>query len=242
MLKFWVFDENVHKAPGASSADSFLTRIATIPSGARPRPPNQSDQRAPDSDIGGASFYSQFGNVTSSNVSIQTSSPPMSLYHIPPPPVIFSSFSPSYGTTDVDPMPCSPTVTNTTIGPDRCEPRSNTSPQHQDPQPRAATPKQPSCCGPSQAKLEIQTLMASFKNDLDNIITKSFGSLSSTACSSDPSLNMSTAKASPESDAPSCSVPHPYCSTCLKTLRISWLTSTQCRGWVMVRFLPEFLQ
>jgi next to BRCA1 gene 1 protein len=223
LLKFTVFDENVHKVPSALATDPFLPRITGVPLGARPRPPNHSNQRPLESiNDGASSVNSQIGNMTSAN-STQTSTPRVSWYHIPPPPVIFS-FSPHHAAMDVDHNTGSPAVTNTTIVPDRQDP-PKVSPQHQVPQSEASHAS--SCCAVSQAKLEIQTLMGTFKDDIDRIITSAFGSPSSTS-QSPPSLFPNTTTAQP---VPATAFPWNSCSQCSQRIYGLMYSCNKCVGF-----------
>ena len=157
LLKFSVFDENPHKTPNAPTTPAYVPPITAAPLGAQAQLASHLDFRLSDAISGATS-----GTVTNANASMQTSPTSVSFYHIPPPPIIF----PSNVNMDVD----SPTVTSTTIGPD-----GFWAPQFQTSQSRERTHNQPPCCAVSQAKSEIQALVASFKTDIDRVMDSTFG-------------------------------------------------------------------
>jgi next-to-BRCA1 protein 1 len=221
LLKFTVFDENPHKAPSASTTpgEAYIPSITSTPIGARVSYPSHSDHRLSVAMSGVTS-----GTLTNANASFQNSSPAISFSHIPPPPVIFSS---SFG---VDADMNSPTVTNSTIGSDE-----HSFPHVHVPQSRESTARPPSCCAVSQAKAEIESLMASFKSDIDHIMNNTFGSPPPTA----------TDTPTPVLPTPPCPLhPQPQCcASCFQWLGSSWYTCLACSyklvcvGPIPIRFI-----
>jgi next-to-BRCA1 protein 1 len=103
----------------------------------------------------------------------------------------------------------SPTVTSSTIGSD----------EHIFPQSRESTARPPSCCAVSQAKAEIQFLMASFKSDIDRIMNNTFGPPPSATDTPTPVLPIPLCSLHPQ---PQC------CSSCFQRLGSSWHTCLAC--------------
>ncbi|KAF8899092.1 hypothetical protein BD779DRAFT_1486970 [Infundibulicybe gibba] len=87
--------------------------------------------------------------------------PPISLFHIPPPPIIFSSPPRAFTHKPMD-IDITPVAANLGSHP-------FTRPQQTD------TPMPDDCCSVAQAKVEIQALLTHFQQDLDRILTRTFG-------------------------------------------------------------------
>jgi next-to-BRCA1 protein 1 len=205
LLKFTVFDENPHKTPSTCTTpgEAYVPRIAAPPIGARVSYPSHSDHRLSVAMSGVAS-----GTLTNANVSFRTSSPAVSFSHIPPPPVIFPS---SFG---IDADMNSPTVTSSTFGSDE-----HRSPQFHDPQSRGSTVRPPSCCAVSQVKVEIQSLMASFRSDLERVMANTFGLPPSITESPTPVFSMSPCSWHRQPQ---------YCNSCNQRLGSTWHTCYAC--------------
>jgi len=91
----------------------------------------------------------------------------ISMFHIPPLPIIYlSSCSSSHPPMDVDPALADRSI----------ESRNSSFPQHNESQPEQNTQKPSSCCAVAHGKAEMEHLLLNFKFDLDRIITTSFRS------------------------------------------------------------------
>jgi next-to-BRCA1 protein 1 len=224
LLKFSVFDNDIaHTTPGVSASDRFQPRISTAPVGARPlwRP-----------------FTNSMPGNASTNSSMLSDSRPVSFCHIPPPPVIFSAASPSANVNQVFPDMSSQTATNSIFD---THPPAGTPPVWENKQ-KQATSTASSCCDISQTKLEVERLITTFKRDLDNVLTSTFGSSPASLPSFVPPVIPGA--------TPLTRVKSPYltpvlhfqywCVACTKPLLGSWLACQLCPYHVIVCQLTKF--
>ncbi|KAJ7751215.1 hypothetical protein DFH07DRAFT_745724 [Mycena maculata] len=143
-----------------------------------------------------------------------TPNPFISMSHIPPPPIILSSAASStQASMDVD----------ATLG-GRYSPGSTSTlkPQHQH-APQSATAGTPAtCCAVSQGKVEMEEIVAKFKDDLDRILRTSLGTptTGSTSLPFMPSLQ-------PTPPASSFCL-FKYCTTCAKIFQGPWYACDKC--------------
>ncbi|KAJ7897138.1 hypothetical protein B0H14DRAFT_392785 [Mycena olivaceomarginata] len=137
--------------------------------------------------------------------------PFISMSHIPPPPIILSSASGPSASMDVD------------SGSERHSPRSTSTltPQHHHSEPQSVTAG--SCCAVSEGKVEIEGIVAQFKQDLDNILKASFATPAPT-----PLPLPRTFIPMPPPVAPSSFCLFKYCTTCAKIFQGPWFACEKC--------------
>lgn len=154
---------------------------------------------------------------------------PISLFHIPPPPIIFSA--PPRAVTQA---PMEVDSLSTSYQTQQTPRQSHTPPQH-----NPFISKGVEYCSVAQGQSDIQALLTDFQRDLDSILTRTFGS----AASRDLQMNIKFGNSSSSSSVrPNMfsSQPEPQnCSSCTIPLFGLWDTCTTCKncGDILVRHI-----
>ncbi|KAJ7597410.1 hypothetical protein C8J56DRAFT_920004 [Mycena floridula] len=150
------------------------------------------------------SLHSSFSNRDSGTAQ---QFPPISISHIPPPPIIYSSNSPSTlpGPMDVDSTPLS------------IMPGMFHQPQLQG---AASTP---AVVSPAQGKSDVESLISKFKDDLDNILKSAFPPSSFPSLPTVPQLTMTTPSIFPASCI------RKQCSSCFLMFQGPWYNCEKCK-------------
>lgn len=209
LLKFSVFNNRPHTISDVPAGNLFHSRLSAPP---RPhwdwRPQSYPTTLLPKS--------------ASSNASVSSRSPPF--VNIPSPPVNYSIISPLKSPMNSAQAPTvnfPPTTAHSRLHHDTFPPR-----QH---------PLSSFCCSVSQGRLEVEQLLSSFKEDLNTILTNTFGPLP-------PRFVPPFPPAGRVPPAPPVA-PYPYpiarhfplqCATCRKPLHFWWFTCQTCIYHAMV--------
>lgn len=143
---------------------------------------------------------------------------PISLFHIPPPPIIFSA--PPRAVTQA---PMEVDSLSTSHQTQQIPQQSHTPPQH-----NPFISKEAEYCSVAQGQSDIKALLTDFQRDLDSILTRTFGS----AASRDLQMNIKFGNPLSSSSArpnPFSSRPQPQnCSSCSISLFGFWDTCKNC--------------
>lgn len=187
LFRFSVFDETPHKIPSVLSANRPQVNASWSSSGNEVPPPQGLNQ--------------------------SSSVPPISMFHIPPPPIIFSATSSSFSLAEID----SPGVSNRGT--------NSSGPQFQlAPQPRAAVNP---CCSVAQGKAEVQSLITGFQDHLNKVLMSTFGSPASLPASSPPPTDVEAAENKSVDDLTSTGLSS-LCSICMQRQKGSWYSCDHC--------------
>ncbi|KAF5385350.1 hypothetical protein D9615_001201 [Tricholomella constricta] len=156
--------------------------------------------------VGQGPWGRTFSADTSSQ--LQTTPRPIPSFYMPPPPVTFSS-------------------SHTLHSDVRSVPLAYDSP------PTTTTHKLQGCCSVAEAKIEIQTLLQTFQQDLNCILTRTFGSTPANQSTEQMDINAPPLSSGPTntSFATFQSLP-PDCSTCRKSVAGQWYTCNHCLALV----------
>ncbi|KDQ31174.1 hypothetical protein PLEOSDRAFT_1111699 [Pleurotus ostreatus PC15] len=219
LLRFAVYEETLHKAPGASSASSV----------------RWSAYSASDTVVDNDSSVS---TILGYGLGLPNTSPapnhvPLPLpmpFMVPPPPIIYSSPPRAYtqAPMDVDTAPASQTY--------RPRPGALLSPQAPSPPPPAPRASSPQRCACVDGKKQIEDLLTSFKADLDNVLTSTFGSSpthgSNAGVPRSPPVQVQQPISPPKMQTTSLDqswscIAH-WCDTCMKRFSGPWHACLKC--------------
>lgn len=197
LLRFSVYDETPHKQP-STGAPSWVTEAINLA-------PWRNLEQTP---------------TSQGTPQVDTpAQPPISMFHIPPPPIIYSISSSAPRALDQAPMDVDPSPHG--------EHYSHHNPQGQESQQTAAKTDLAStepCCAFEQGKAEVQTLFDKFKKDLDSALISTFGPCN---CSK---LENATASAYSPVSHPTLPVTclYKYCTSCAKIFQGPWYSCQNC--------------
>ncbi|KAF9469784.1 hypothetical protein BDZ94DRAFT_1286368 [Collybia nuda] len=199
LLRVSIFDETPHKSPGAPLES--------------PKNPYKSAW----------SIHGSASSTASLPLNAQASGQsylhkPISLFHIPPPPIIFPA--PPRAVTHA-PMEVDSLSTSF---------QSQQTPQqaHTLPEPHLVVPNQVKCCSVAQGRSDIQVLLADFQRDLDVILTRTFGSSASKDIQMSIKFGSSSSGSRVSNDECSAQIRPPNCSSCSILLAGQWHTCQNC--------------
>lgn len=157
------------------------------------------------------------------------SHPPISLSHIPPPPIIYSSGPfptgsrvPSFPPMDIDQLaPMAPLN----------HAQGLRFPQHPEtPRKRDAAPVT-ACCDVTQGKQEVEALITKFKEDLEVTLKKAFGpgyNMEHSLSTLNPLASTSIPTPAPPTQAAPMLCLYKYCMPCGKIFQGAWYTCDKC--------------
>ncbi|KAF4573271.1 hypothetical protein EYR36_007782 [Pleurotus pulmonarius] len=219
LLRFAVYEETPHKAPGASSASSvrwsaYSTSDTVVDN---------------DSSVSTILGYG-IGLPSTSPAPNPVALPPPMPFMVPPPPIIYSSPPRAYtqAPMDVDQAPASQAYFP--------RPGALLSPSfHVPPPPPLPRAPSPQRCACVDGKKQIEDLLTSFKADLDNVLTATFGSSPSTRNAEVPrsppvhvQQPVSPPKVQTTSLDQSWSCIAHWCDSCMKRFSGPWHACLKC--------------